>query len=807
MSMLGAVRGAQAFEIRVRGRVQGVGFRPAVWRIARELGLAGEVLNDSEGVLLRVRGDERQVSALLERIRDGLPPLASIDRFESHTYNGELPRDFRIVESRSGGVHTQIAPDAAICAACTAELNDRSARRYRYPFTNCTHCGPRLTIVTAIPYDRATTTMARFPLCTGCRAEYENPADRRFHAEATACPECGPRAVLVPLAGTVAAIGGAPDDVARAADLIRRGAIVAIKGLGGYHLACDATNEVAVSRLRHGKRRNAKPFALMARDLAVIARYSIATRGEEQALAEVKAPIVLMAANGPERLPEAIAPGLNTLGFMLPATPLHYLLLQDMDGPLVMTSGNISEEPVITSDDVARERLAGIADYALMHDRDIANRVDDSVVRIMAGKVRVLRRARGFAPEPVKLPEGFHDAPDLLALGGELKAAFCLLKDGHAILSQHQGDLENAATYDDYCKHLALYRDLFDHKPEALIIDGHPEYLSTKWARAEAGKRSLPLIEVQHHHAHVAACLAENGRPLGAPPVLGLVLDGLGLGSDGTIWGGEFLLADYDGFERFAGLKPVAMPGGAQAVREPWRNLFAHIESSFGWTGFSARYSQLPVHAYLAARPLAMLDAMITRGLNSPRASSCGRLFDAVAAALGAARDRQSYEGEAAARLEALAAQAGADDRAYPFGFARARQGKAFVLDPAPMWRALFDDLASGSPAPAVALRFHRGLAQALARTAKRLAKPPFGISFDTVSLSGGCFQNQILLENTIEGLAAAGFDVLCQAKVPANDGGLSLGQAAVGAAKLMANRMNGRNASCVSAFQDASSS
>ncbi|PPC90107.1 MAG: carbamoyltransferase HypF, partial [Methylocystis sp.] len=480
---------------------------------------------------------------------------------------------------------------------------------------------------------------------------------------------------------------GDADAVEIAARLITRGDIISVKGLGGYHLACDATDLAAVSRLRRLKRRDAKPFALMARDLTVIRRYCAIDPVEERALTSVEAPIVLLRATGPQHLPEAVAPGLATLGFMLPTTPLHLLLMDQFDHPLVMTSGNISDEPAVIDDAEAYRQLAEIASFALTHDRDIANRVDDSVVRVMAGRSRVLRRARGYAPAPLRLPSGFEKAPDLLAMGGELKATFCLVKDGQAILSQHQGDLENAATLDDYKRNLALYRSLFDHAPSAIIVDRHPEYLSSKLGRAEADTRALPMIDVQHHHAHVAACLAENGRSLDAPPVLGIVLDGLGFGDDGTIWGGEFLLGDYLGYERLARLKPVVMPGGAQAVREPWRNLYAHLRAA---GAFDATPFTFGDWSALNGKPLATIDRMIAQGLNSPLASSCGRLFDAVAAALGVCADRQAYEGEAAARLEALAAAAPDETRGYAL---RISEPALIDIDAAPMWRAILDDL------------------------------------------------------------------------------------------------------------------
>ncbi|TLG78769.1 carbamoyltransferase HypF [Methylocystis sp. B8] len=789
---------SQALEFRVRGRVQGVGFRPTVWRMARELGLAGEVLNDGEGVLIRVSGDQSQIVALLRQIEREPPPLAHIDGIERQRYSGKLPLDFRIAESIGGNARTQVAPDAALCAACAAELRDPSERRFRYPFTNCTHCGPRLSIVTAIPYDRATTTMAPFALCEACEAEYRNPRDRRFHAEAVACSACGPTASFIALGQDDLPRDGDGDAIEVAARFIARGDIIAVKGLGGYHLACDATNPETVARLRLLKRRDAKPFALMARDLAVIRRYCAVDALEERELTSVEAPIVLLRATGQKRLPQAVAPGLDTLGFMLPTTPLHLLLIEQFEHPLVMTSGNISEEPAVVDDAEACRQLADIASFALTHDRAIANRVDDSVVRIMGERSRVLRRSRGYAPASLRLPKGFESAPDLLAMGGELKSTFCLLKDGEAVLSQHQGDLENAATFNDYRKNLSLYERMFDHAASAIVIDRHPEYLSSKLGRVEAERRGAQLIEAQHHHAHVAACLAENGRPLEAPPALGIVLDGLGFGDDGAIWGGEFLLADYHGYERLARLKPIAMPGGAQAAREPWRNLYAHLRAAGELN--AARLADEWIA--FEGKPLATIDRMIAQGVNSPLASSCGRLFDAVAAAIGVCADRQAYEGEAAAQIEALAATALNEDSGYQFDISGS---ELIEIDPAPMWRAIRDDLREEVAASAITRRFHLGLENAIGEVVARLADER---GFETVALSGGCFQNRLLFESVHESLREAGYEVLTHADAPANDGGLSLGQAAIGAARLMRTadlKRAGENHTCVSAFPAAS--
>jgi hydrogenase maturation protein HypF len=813
----GVVRQAElvALEIRVRGRVQGVGFRPMVWRIARDLDLSGEVLNDADGVLVRVGGSEKSVAAFIDRMEREPPPLGRIDRIETQAFYGDLPQRFSIAESVGGASHTQVAPDAAICVACVDEITDPFQRRFRYPFTNCTHCGPRLGIVKGIPFDRAKTTMAPFAMCQACSMEYREPADRRFHAEAIACHTCGPKATLLRLDGGVASLSqhSMRDSVDAVCSLIQMGEIVAIKGLGGYQLTCDATNADSVARLRQLKRRDAKPFALMARDLDIIQSYCSVGEEEQRELTGSPAPIVLLAAVGSKRLPEAIAPGLSTLGFMLPTTPLHFLILEHLDRPVVMTSGNLTDEPQVIDDAAARDRLAGIAPYALVHDREIANRVDDSVVRVMAGRAQIFRRARGYAPGPIPLPSGFEAAPELVAMGGELKATFCLVKDGAAILSQHQGDLENAATFDDYRKTLALYTELFNHTPVALLADRHPQYLSSKLARDWARAGPLPLMEVQHHHAHVAACLAENGQALDAPAVLGVVLDGLGWGDDGTLWGGEFLLADYRRYKRLGTFKPVAMLGGAQAAREPWRNLYAHLMAEMGWAKFATNFSELDLYADLSGRPRTILDWMVRNGVNTPKASSCGRLFDAAAAALNICRERQAYEGEAAARLEAMMDQRTfrLEDEAfsYPFTIQNISGSHLPCIEPLAMWQALLGDLVGMTPAPVMAARFHKGLARAVVAMATKLASSDddSGPRFDTVALSGGCFQNRTLFEEVVRRLKQNNFIVLSHAQVPANDGGLALGQAAIGAAHLIDAKTDQTEGStpCASGFQAAS--
>ena len=764
--------------IRVSGLVQGVGFRPTVWRLAHRHGLRGWVGNDAAGVTLSVSGAEADISAFVDELQRQPPPLARIDQIERAATIEPDETGFRIVESRPGEIRTGVVPDAATCPACLQEIFDPLARRYRYPFTNCTHCGPRLSIIRAIPYDRANTTMRAFRMCEDCAAEYADPADRRFHAQPIACPACGPRIWMEPDPHS--------DAIKAAGALLLTGHIVAIKGLGGFHLACDATNCDAVARLRRTKQRDAKPFALMARDLDVVSRFAIVTGADAAAMRSPAAPIVVLDALAADALP-GVAPGLATLGFMLPSTPLHHLLVQDIDRPLVMTSGNISDEPQCIDNAEAAARLAGIADCFLLHDRDIERRVDDSVVRYMAGSVRVLRRARGYAPAPLPMPPGFAIAPPVLAMGGELKAAFCLLRDGQAILSHHIGDLENALSYADYKRSIERYRALFAHAPQVVAIDPHPDYLSSKLGAELAAREALPLVEVQHHHAHIAACLAENGVTCDTEPVLGIALDGLGWGPDGTIWGGEFLLSTYRGFQRLACLKPVAMPGGAQASREPWRNTYAQIVAAIGWQRFIVDYGRTELARFLSEKPLAVIDGMIARGVNSPLASSFGRLFDAVAAAIGLCRDRLQYEGQAAMQLEAAAERAASwDGMAYPFALTRSDSDGLLYLDPTPMWPALLDDVANEVPTERIAARFHLGLAQGIVSMIAALPHT------EQVALSGGSFQNRLLLQLVSGGLAERQIEVLTHRIVPASDGGLALGQAAVAAARALGGGTGG---------------
>jgi hydrogenase maturation protein HypF len=769
----------------VRGLVQGVGFRPNVWRLARAFGLTGEVLNDGEGVLIRAWGSSAAVARFELALKREAPPLARIDAIERIALiGGARPDDFRIVASEHGAVATGIVPDAATCPACLAEVLDSENRRYRYPFTNCTHCGPRLSIVRAIPYDRATTSMSPFVMCEACRAEYENPADRRFHAEPIACPDCGPRVWLENAEGREIALDDGEDAVAAAARLMAAGAIVAVKGIGGFHLGCDAGNDEAVGRLRQRKHRYHKPFALMARDLAMVRRYARVSAAEAELLDSAAAPIVVLdrvdagAGSAPGLAPD-LAPGQSSLGFMLPYTPLHHLLMRDLDRPIVLTSGNRSDEPQCTQNDEALRRLKGIADFWLMHDRDIVNRLDDSVARCVLGAPSFLRRARGLAPAPIRLGEGFAGEARVLAMGAELKSTFCLLRGGQAVLSQHIGDLEDAGTHADYRAALDLYRDLLGHRPDIVAVDKHPDYLSTQWGAALAEATGARLVPVQHHHAHVAAVLAEHEIVAAATPVLGIILDGLGLGEDGALWGGEVLLADYRAAERLATFAPVPLLGGAKAMREPWRNAFAHLSRAIGWTSVAARYPDLDIVKLLSGKPVAVLEKMMESGVNAQPASSAGRLFDAVAATLGVCAETTSYEGQAAIELEALAerGQREAGD-GYPVGIG---EGTPRTIGWGALWRALLEDLSRRTPREVIAARFHAGLATALGRLGTELASSR---GLRTVVLSGGVFQNRMLMQGVAKELRKSDLDVLTPVEVPANDGGIALGQAVIAAAR-----------------------
>ncbi len=772
----------KAMRLRVRGIVQGVGFRPTVWRLARQLGLVGRVRNEGDGVVVEAAGPEAALQALAERIRLEAPPLARIDALEREPMSGLEAADFRIEESAGGGgPRPVVPPDAAICEDCARELRDPFDRRYRYPFLNCTRCGPRFSILEGIPYDRARTTMRAFPMCADCRREYEAPADRRFHAQPTACHACGPRAWLERAGGGTVAFDAYSqlDAVDAVAGLLRRGFIVAIKGLGGFHLACLATDAAAVRRLRARKRRDRKPFALMARDPEVIRRYAHLCAAEEALLRGPRAPILLLQATGPERLPAEVAPGLDLLGFMLPYTPLHLLVMRRLEVPVVMTSGNLSDEPQVIDEEEARTRLGDIADVFLMHDRPIANRVDDSVVRVIDGAPRPLRRARGWVPEAVPLSPRLAASPPLFAVGGDLKNCFGLLVDGAAVLSQHLGDLADARVEAAWRRARELFFDLFCFRPKAVVIDRHPAYRGRVLGEELALELGVPVMEVQHHAAHFAAVLAEHGFGPGEAAV-GLVLDGTGWGEDGTVWGLEAFVGDLAAPRRIASLRSVPMPGGERAAREPFLMLLAHL-SGLGeevWAKLPERLGDR------LAGELRRFAPVLAGRLPAVRTSSAGRLFDAVAALLGFPHERQAYEGEAAMWLEALAARAaGADEKVGPELVPVAVDGGGIRrLDPAPLLHELIRGLAAGVAPARLAYRFHRALAAALVELASGLAAAN-GLA--TVALSGGCFHNRLLTEAVASGLRNRGLEVLVHRAVPAGDGGLALGQLAAVAARL----------------------
>ncbi|MGE5655613.1 MAG: carbamoyltransferase HypF [Actinomycetota bacterium] len=791
-------------EIRVRGTVQGVGFRPTVYRLAKACGLKGNVCNDGEGVLIRVAGQAESIEVFVQQLQKECPPLARIEEvIRCLDLNPLNLEDFVITSSINSAVHTSIAADAATCPQCQQETLNPFERWYRYPFTNCTHCGPRLSIVRAVPYDRINTSMAQFPMCPDCAKEYERVENRRFHAQPVACHACGPKAWLERTDGQpiTASMFSMLDDVDAVCTLLQKGFIVGIKGIGGIHLACDATNETAVQMLRNRKQRYHKPFALMARDLQVIEEYCTPNSQEQQLLASPIAPIVLMESSGKKQIAPSVAPGQKTLGFMLPYTPLHHLILKRMNRPIVLTSGNLSDEPQCIDNDEAREKLGKIADYFLLHNRDIVNRVDDSVARVVAGKIQVLRRARGMAPTPIRLPSGFKNAPQILAMGGELKNTFCLLRDGQAILSQHLGDLENAAAFQAYQETLNLYLNLFAHKPEAIALDLHPEYLSTKFGKELAAANQLTSYNIQHHHAHIAACMAENGIPLNSSSLLlGVALDGLGYGDDATLWGGEFLLADYRKFKRLATFKPVAMIGGEQAIYQPWRNTYAQLNASFDWKYLEKKYGELEFIKFLNKKPRNLLNQMLDRGINSPLSSSCGRLFDAVAAAIDICREECSYEGQAAIEMEAIVdiniLNNDEETLAYPFQIVTLEKSREFVLcrdvasnistfyiEPQLMWEALLADLQQKIPQSIIAAKFHKGLAKAIAAMVNQLCSH---LGIHQVVLTGGVFQNRILLEQVSGYLQASELTVLTHSLVPPNDGGISLGQAVIAAAQMI---------------------
>ncbi|MFG1395750.1 carbamoyltransferase HypF [Roseixanthobacter pseudopolyaromaticivorans] len=761
-------------EIIVRGIVQGVGFRPFVWRLARRLGLSGEVGNRGDAVFIHAGGSVEALATLVSALRDEAPVLSRVEAISSHPAPPPVSRVFRIAESGAGAVSVGIVPDIATCPACRAEIADPGARRFQYAFTNCTDCGPRFSIVRGLPYDRARTTMQGFPLCPACRAEYENPEDRRFHAQPIACSACGPRLSWTSL-GPVPDPAEADDDaLTQAVTALKAGGIIAVKGIGGFHIACDATDCMAVNELRLRKHRPSKPLAVMVADLEAASALCHLAPGDAAALLDPAAPIVLMRRRDDGRLAPGVAPGPGRVGIMLVYTPLHHLLLQRVGRPLVMTSANRANAPQVFRDANAAPMLAGIVDGILGHDRPIARRLEDPVVRVVGGRARVMRRGRGQAPRPLDLPEDFAGAPPVLAMGGDLKSAACLTHGRKALLTHHFGELDAPTVEDEFASAMADYEGVFSHVATAVAVDLHPDYRATRFGSQYAEKRGLRMIGVQHHHAHIAAVMAENSWRRDAGPVVGIALDGLGLGTDGTAWGAEILVCDYLTFRRHGRLRPIPLAGGDAASREPWRVLLAHLDA--------ALTAEAVLAELFAGKPIATVRAMIAKQVNAPLASSAGRLFDAMAALLGLAPDRLSFEGEAAMALEA---HAEGREAPAPYPFSMSNKGDLLELDPAPLWRAALADRAAKVGIETCAANFHAGVAIAFADAAAHVARAE---GLRHVALSGGVFQNGLLLEAITERLASAGYAVMLPAEVPANDGGLAFGQAAVAAARLLAD-------------------
>jgi hydrogenase maturation protein HypF len=761
------VKTEKLVKIRVRGVVQGVGFRPFVYRLACEHNLKGWVRNTSGEVEIEAEGAEAALGSFLDELKTQAPPAARIEALTANFQEAAGHTGFVIRKSQRREKDYQlVSPDIVTCRDCVQEIFDPADRRYRYPFTNCTNCGPRFTIIEDIPYDRPQTTMRHFRMCPTCKQEYDDPLDRRFHAQPNACPVCGPRLSLVDSVGKPV---DCDDAIIKASELLKCGSILSLKGLGGFQLACDATNDTAVNTLRARKRRPAKPFAVMMPSLADIEKQCEVSGEERRLLESPECPIVLVRwRQGESAISPCVAPNLRYLGVMLPYTPLHHLLIRETGLSLIMTSGNLSEEPIASDNDEALHRLSNIADYFLMHNRDIAARYDDSVYLVADKTPQAVRRARGYAPYPIFLPFATQET---LACGADEKNTFCLTRDNHAFVSQHIGDMENEETLEHFERTIESYKKLFRIEPKLLACDMHPEYLSTKYAQEASERLGLPLIPVQHHHAHIASCLADNNA---SGPVIGVAFDGTGFGADGTIWGGEFLIADYAGFRRAGHLETVPLIGGAAAIRKPYRMalsyLYSLMDKDFPITG-------LP----LTTKPgeLEIIKEQLASGVNSPLTSSSGRLFDGVAAIAGV-RGEIDYEAQAAIELEMLAPDAlESDDRVYPFAISG---GEVREVRLAGLIGAVVRDVRDGVPAPLISLRFHRTVTAIITGMCLDISRES---GLKTVALSGGVFQNRLLLKLATTQLAQAGFKVLTHHLVSTNDGGISLGQAAIASVSL----------------------
>jgi len=740
-------------EVEVSGIVQGVGFRPFIYKLAKNLDLKGIVLNNERGVKIDVEGTKRHIASFLGAL-DAPPPIAQVEAIETRHLPCAGYSDFQIERSqKAGSTYTFISPDVAVCKDCLRELFDETDRRYKYPFINCTNCGPRFTIITDIPYDRPYTTMASFEMCEECRTEYNDPLDRRFHAQPVACARCGPQVTLLDNTGQEVKV---EDPVRKTAELLKSGAIVAIKGLGGFHLACDAYNNTAVKKLRQRKYREDKPFALMCRDTDVARKLCVFGTEIAALLKSPQSPIVILPAREEAPVSDFVAPGHHFLGIMLPYTPLHHLIFFHGPETLVMTSGNLSDEPIVYKNDEALERLRNIADYFLINNRGIYIRCDDSVVKLFRGKQTFFRRARGYVPFPVRLRQG---NTHVLACGGELKNTFCVTKGKYAFLSHHIGDLENWETYKAFEEGIEHFKKLFEISPEVVAYDLHPDYLSTQYALS----LDIPRIGVQHHYAHALSCMAENQL---TGPILAVIMDGTGYGNDGTIWGCEFFKVHSTGFDRLGHLQYIPLPGGERAIKEPWRIAAIYLERIFGSAWIDL---ELPFCKKIDLEKWEALRRGIKLNYNSPLCSSAGRLFDAVSALLGI-RHTINYEGQAAIELEQLAFY---DNKAYPYKIIE--KDEKFVIDTDSTIEAITGDIKKKVDIKLISGRFHYTMAQIILDMATRMREST-GLS--EIILSGGVFQNHFLLELTFQKLEKDGFKIYINRKVPANDGGISLGQA-----------------------------
>jgi hydrogenase maturation protein HypF len=750
--------------ISVRGIVQGVGFRPFVYGLAIKHNLKGWVYNTSEDVKIEVEGEAEAIEQFELALQTKAPPLAHI---EGVTIDYHPPLGYKSFEIRHSqaleGKYQLISPDVATCQPCLSELLDPEDRRYRYPFTNCTNCGPRFTIIEDMPYDRPKTTMRYFQMCPQCQAEYDNPLDRRFHAQPNACPKCGPQVELVDNQGNRVTES---NPIAAASQLLKEGKIVAIKGLGGFLLACDATNDTVVKTLRQRKKRSSKPFAIMVTNVDEAKRHCYVSSQEEKLLTSPQSPIVLMKWKEDSSVSREVAPNLQYLGIMLPYTPLHHVLIRDTGLPLVMTSGNLSEEPIAKDNDEALRRLSGIADYFLIHNRDIYSRYDDSVAIVERSTSQLIRRARSHAPYPIRLT---FKAKQVLGCGAEEKNTFCLTKDNYAFLSQHIGDMENMETLEHFDSTISLYERLFRIEPEIIAHDLHPDYLATKYAQ-ELGELGIKLVPVQHHHAHIASCMADNGLEA---PVIGVAFDGTGMGADGSIWGGEFLVADCRNFSRVGHLEYLPLPGGAAAIKRPYRTAIGYILTLLGENTLN---QELPLVREVDEIEIEVIKRQIERKFNSPLTSSMGRLFDAISALLGI-RSEIDYEGQAAVELEMAA---------YEEDYANAQESYSYhiiedrgirIVQLRDLLSAVIEDLHQGAPKGRISVKFHNTIAQMINEMCHLIANET-GIS--QVALSGGVFQNRLLSRKTISLLESSGFQVFTHKQVPCNDGGISLGQAVI---------------------------